>query len=502
MRIRSFRLINVRCFQDTGDVVLGVGCNIFVGGNNAGKTTLLRAVTSWQVNPFSLVADGRPGEQVVINELVLDDVASEDFVRRKPVESGTMRLVRFHRGERAYSDGIPTHQAPEDAVYFEQQWPKNLVIPFFAKRKASGYDENVNSSSQGVVNGTFSNLYARIDRVVSPGTKAHEFYKNAVLAILGVFISTQSSPNGKKAGYFYDEDTFVPLDQMGDGVSEIVALIVDLSLAVNKVFVIEEPETNLHPRGLKALLALIRESSQRNQFIIATHSNIVVRELGSEEETRVFRVYRDGETADSPSTVSVIERSPQARLELLRELGYEFGDFDLHDGWLFLEESSAESIIREILIPSFVPELRGRLRTFSANGVTNLEASVFEFQRLVTFIHLSPVYQSRIWVRADGDEPGHKIIDNIKEKFPYLSSRAEVFSRSQFEEFYPEIFDARVKHVLSIKDKSDRRSAKASLLREVLDWTRENQVDAMAAWHESAAEQIALLENILIDLKS
>ncbi|WP_309643990.1 AAA family ATPase, partial [Phenylobacterium sp.] len=249
------------------------------------------------------------------------------------------------------------------------------MIPFAAKRKASGYDQNVNRSAQAVVSGTFHQLYARIDRVASPGTLAHEFYSSAVKEILGVFIGTQSAVNGKQAGYYYDEDTFVPLDQMGDGVSEIVALIVDLSLANGKVFVLEEPETNLHPKGLKALLNLVRESASKNQFIIATHSNIVLRELGTDPTSRVFRVHKQGDQSDSPSSVIKVERGHQENLELLRELGYEFGDFDLHDGWLFLEESSAEFVVREILIPWFTPKLRGRLRTFSAAGVDNLEPS-------------------------------------------------------------------------------------------------------------------------------
>ena len=406
-----------------------------------------------------------------------------------------MRFIRHFRG------GIPNSAIITSNVgtttLFDTQWPNNFIIPFSAKRKAAGYDQNVNRAAQSSVNGTFHNLYARIDRVASPGTKAHDFYRAAVEDILGVFIGTQSATNGKQAGYYYDEDTFIPLDQMGDGVSEIVALIVDLSLAKGKVFVLEEPETNLHPKGLKALLNLVRESSKYNQFIIATHSNVVVRELGSSDKSKIFRVYRDSDAPNSPSSVHEIANSPAAHLEVLRDLGYEFSDLNLHDGWLFLEESSAETIIRDVLIPWFAPELRGRIRTFSAAGVQNLEPTISEFQRLVTFVHLDPVYRERLWVRADGDEPGREIIAKLQSKFPYLASpKAEIFSKPQFELFYPEAFQERANRAISIKDKKIRIDAKANLLKDVLRWSIDNPEEAKAAWQMSAAEQIDLLSSI------
>jgi len=63
---------------------------------------------------------------------------------------------------------------------------------------------------------------------------------------------------------------------MGEGLANIVALLSELAVNSGKLFLIEMPENDLHPQALKALLDLILESSKRNQFIISTHSNIVV----------------------------------------------------------------------------------------------------------------------------------------------------------------------------------------------------------------------------------
>jgi hypothetical protein len=318
----------------------------------------------------------------------------------------------------------------------------------------------------------------------------------AVKDIIGLPITTKASGSGKEAGFYFDENTFVTLERMGDGVSEMVALIVELCLEKNKVFVLEEPETNLHPRGLKSLLKMIRESSENNQFFISTHSNVVVRELGS-EAGKVFRVFCDSDGHTGPHRVEEVERTSAAHMELLRELGYDFTDFELHSGWLFLEESSAETIIQEILVPVFASRLRGRLRTYSAGGATNLEPSVYEFQRLVVLIHLQPVYKDRLWIRADGDEAGAKAVEKIRNAFPHLSEESlSTFSEAQFEFYYPPIFQEEVKEVLAITDNQSKRKRKSALLQKVLDWTKANGDAAHAAWEVSAKELIELLQSI------
>jgi predicted ATPase len=501
MRFKSFRVVGMRCFEDTGNIDLGPGCNVFVGQNNSGKSTLLKGLIGWQLRPFSAGADARKGTLLSESQLVINDVKLSDYLRQRPAASPTIRYIRTFHGTSPNRDDIPTMVLTNNEPLFASAWPKNFIVPYIARRKAVGFNENVAQQAQSTVDGTLHNLYARIDRVASPGTKAHTYYKAAVEEILGVFITTSASVNGKMAGYYFDDDTFVPIEQMGDGVAEIASLLVDLSLAENKVFILEEPETNLHPRGLKALLELIRVSSANNQFIVATHSNIVVRELGADESTKVFRVFRDGIEPQSPSCVEEVERTPNARLELLRELGYEFGDFDLHDAWLFLEESSAERVIRDVLIPWFVPKLAGRLRTYSAGGVDNVEPSVVEFQRVITFVHLSPVYRDRIWIRVDGDEVGRAITKRVVETFPYLSfPRAGAFSKSDFEMFYPVQFADRVSEILLIGDRQRKRNEKKILLEEVLQWTCENESEARTEWAASASEQIEFLKLIQREL--
>ena len=107
------------------------------------------------------------------------------------------------------------------------------------------------------------------------------------------------------------------------------------------------------------------------------------------------------ETLPVKAAIRLVAPTAQARLEVLRDLGYSFSDFDLWDGWLFLEEASAERIIRDYLIPWFVPKLQ-RVRTLSAGGATKVEPAFEDFHRLVRFTHLEKAYENLAWVRVDG----------------------------------------------------------------------------------------------------
>ncbi len=120
---------------------------------------------------------------------------------------------------------------------------------------------------------------------------------------------------------------------------------------------------------------------------------------------------------------------------------------------------------------------------------------------LITFVHLQPAYEGRIWVRADGDDAGTKVINRMRETFPNMDECAlSAFAKSQFEYYYPEQFQSKVEETLAVNDKNEKRKAKAALLNEVLDWTTDNKEDAKQAWNVSAGEVIEFLRKISKDL--
>jgi hypothetical protein len=180
----------------------------------------------------------------------------------------------------------------------------------------------------------------------------------------------------------------------------------------------------------------------------------------------------------------------------LRARGYALSDFELWDGWLVLEESSAERIICDYLIPWFAPRLT-RLRTLAAGGTSGVEPTFEDFRRLMLFAHLEPVYRNATWVRVDGDKSGKDVVARLKGKYPtWQEDRFACFPEPQFETFYPTCFSDKVARALALSNSNDRRDAKKTLLDEVRLWLDEDDARGRIALRESASLVIDDLKRI------
>jgi hypothetical protein len=376
--------------------------------------------------------------------------------------------------------------------------PNNFIYPLLAKRKVSTFDPHVTSQAANNVLPTLSNLTALVDRMANPGNRKSADYLERCRQILGLQVVAYDGDAGKQPGYVVGEHEMVPLTAMGEGVAPIAALLIRLIGAEGKLFLIEELENDLHPDALKQLLDLIVEKSNKNQFIITTHSNIVLKRLGGAKDAKVFKV-RCELVRDIPtSTVAELGDSSEDRSALLAELGYEFSDSELWAGWLLLEESSAEKIIREYLIPWFAQSLQQRLRTFSARSRSLIERKFEDFNDLFVFLHLQPTYRHRAWVLIDGGGEEKKIIDKLKEVYAVRGWGAEHFrqlSKHDFEDYYPDEFQAENAEIKAT-DRGHRQSRKILLREKVENWIKENEARARKEFSVSAKEVIDFLKMI------
>jgi len=186
-------------------------------------------------------------------------------------------------------------------------------------------------------------------------------------------------------------------------------------------------------------------------------------------------------------------------VEALEELGYELADYDLWNAWLILEESTAESIINDILIPKFTPGLKSKLGTIAAKGIDDV---TLKFERLYTdflFIHLMPKYLNKAWVIVDNDLNGKKVIRKLKSAFAaseWNENTFQNFSKSNFEEYYPKRFKKDIDKVIKMKHGSPKQEAKKKLLKKVLDWADKNKTESKKQFKKSAKEVIEILKSI------
>jgi predicted ATP-dependent endonuclease of OLD family len=312
------------------------------------------------------------------------------------------------------------------------------------------------------------------------------------------------SKKGKKAAYTVKNIDSIPLDAMGEGVANLLGFIVDLCIAEDKLFLVEEPENDIHPKALKGLLKLIAEKAGNNQFVITTHSNIVTKYLGAETGSKVFSVQTQFVERIPTSEVEEVDTF-ESRREVMEALGYELSDFGLWDSWLLLEEASAERIIKEYLIPEHVPSLQGKLRTFSARTISEVKTKFDDFNRLFVFLHLQPTYKDRAWVIVDAGHDGDEVIQKLKQTYVtsgWDESHFQQFAQPDFEKYYPASFQERADTILALTDRKVKREGKQALLDEVLAWIEESRQEAKVEFGTSASEVIEKLRAIEIHLEN
>jgi AAA15 family ATPase/GTPase len=507
MWISRLELENIRAFSKQ-ELEFTRGINLFIGANNAGKSSILKPILNLQEGlPTLSYDDVRAGEISARAQLT---ILNYDGQKIKINHNGNIRdpIVKLHLEFRLNKRNNTIHnvawpnQTLGNGFSFNKSAntePNNAIYPFLSKRKVTTLKTNVAISEAEHVSQNFEQLNAKIDRLTNPTfLPGHEFYKKACKEVLKFEVYTSQHNQGKHATYTIRNNQHISLLSMGEGVMNIVALIADLSLAENAIFVIEEPENDIHPKALKKLMEFIKERASNNQFFITTHSNIVLKSLGAVQDAKIYEVNGGFENKIPTATVQELITSEDKK-NALEALGYDVEDYDLWKGWLFFEESSAEKIVRDYLIPWFFPRLKSSLKTFSSGGVDKLSKKFDRFDELFIFLHQQPIYQNKAWAFVDAGERESSVLGKLKEKYTsrgWNEDRFYQLTKHSFEEYYPSSFSEDTQRINQITDKQEKREEKKALLERVEVWICGNEAAAKEAFEASAAEIITVLGRI------
>jgi predicted ATPase len=544
MFVEKLDILNIRSYEKAS-LEFSPGINLIVGPNNAGKSTILRCLQRLQ-NGLGGISreDVRKSKEVGkfhvrISGLTIDD--NPLFQQKsKSTMIGKWQDIFFnfwsdhgvgkHEEKQQITGGevnvtiedddikvtLQTGEKAKDKAFHDfpgfpdMENKNNFIFPFLARRKTAHYNSQQGAQSAFGITEQLYNLPARIQNLLNHTHPFSEEYRERCEDILGFapgkVAGTQT--NEDKLGIFVRQE-MIYLESMGDGVANVLGLLTILLTEDSKLFLIEELENDIHPEALKKLLTFILEKSRHNQFIISTHSNIIVKYLASIPETKIFYTeWGLKEFSKKPKTIipttciQEIGNNPRERLGILTKLGYDLFDFDLYSSYLIFEESSAEQVVREFLIPTFAPGLQGRIKTISAGGADGIPARFDDFLRLFVFIHTSPIYFQKAWVLADGDGAGRKNIAKLKEKFKdWPEGHFINLSKENFEEYYPPTFKKEYDSIDRIKGKEERFLQKGQLTKKLMDWIKNRPVRAKSHFKKSTKEIIDLLKQIEVALK-
>ncbi len=520
MFVHTLEIENLRSFSHE-KLEFSRNINILTGANNSGKSTIIKALYKLQDDNSLAKEDIRIG-QVAFDILTrLEDVTDTDRIAFEN-SGNTVTIYSKNLYIRHLNAGTSTNEIIEsssliiDALDSLQYlglhpqpfkgFPKtetqnNFIYPFFAKRKTSHFYNQGGKEHTYNVMDSFYNLPAKVLKASQSVNK--KLFEKYCEDILGFTISIIPGDNNEnKLGIYAGHNTTIPIEAMGEGVANILGLITILLTEDRKLFLIEELENDIHPQALKKLLNLIIDKSEKNQFIISTHSNIVLKYLGSLTTTKIFFTETISFEGGVPTgTIKEVENSSHDRLRILEQLGYDLFDYNLYKGYLLLEESSAEKIIKDFLIPNFVPQLINQLRTIAAAGADDLEPKFNDFHRLFLYVHITEVYKNKAWVIADGDAVGKKYIQRLQTKFKtWSSNHFQNFDKENFEQYYPERFKIDVNTIMKMPHGKSKQELKTKLLKTVVEWIEQNKEQAITEFSISARDVIDRLIHIRNEL--
>jgi predicted ATPase len=514
MWLKSIQIRNTKGFVDSGAIEFSQGINVLVGTNNAGKSTVLRSIQLLQpTNELHAFFNNflHIGTSPSLVSLELADVTTQiaipsvkQNVPNFDEKSWKPKINFSSTNNEQFRASIenPITKAKENlpAELCQPNEPSNFIYPYFSRRKTIQFQYQINNNHARLVEETFQHLPSKIDELLTLDSGFVEPFIETCNKILGIKVSCVQFGGGKNVGLRLKSGRLLPIENMGEGILHILFFLARLCSATGKLFLIEEIETDLHPKALKSLLEFIIDKSQSNQFIVTTHNNIVVRYLGGAPKSKVFSLEMK---LEEPSKIPIctcqpVPDEPDKRISLLENLGYDVFDSFLWKGYLILEESTAERVICEVLIPNFYPSLLTKLRTIAARGVQNVEPCFNDFHRLFVFVHTSPAYKERAWVIVDGNTEGKNIIERLKEKFnkEWPDNHFRSFSAEQFEKYYPKRFGQQVADVLAMPHGKRKQDAKGELAVSVVNWALNDPVAAKVEFQESASEVLRFLGEI------
>lgn len=304
--IEKLRIQNYGCIQDAE--VRFTPLHALIGPNDSGKSTVLRALRT-----LPIFAEGFRGDHQAWDR-VLDEVQYRERKRDVvfTVSTGavwwTVSLSngkfaeRSSGGEREISDISRPSQLLQDPALAElaqalrgatllradpdeMRLPSPLILDGQPLRFASDRGAGLPGVYDAIVNRDLS-AYVEINSTVKRLFPPVET------------IRTKNPAVGKKTiGVQLVDGTFVPAEQMSEGLLYFLAFAALPHLEPTSLLLVEEPENGLHPARIREVMRILREVSKTTQVVLATHSPLVVNELEGHEVTLLTRTVEKGTRA-------------------------------------------------------------------------------------------------------------------------------------------------------------------------------------------------------------
>ena len=167
-------------------------------------------------------------------------------------------------------------------------------------------------------------------------------------------------------------DLAIPINRVGTGVANALAMLyVALTAQTQRFILLEEPNSFLHPRALRELLAILAEIGGKHQFFVTTHSSDVLRTINA---STVTLLEHDG----CQTTVKQTSGKELHKFHAgLVDLGIRLTDLHGCDKVLWVEGETEEAIF-PLLLKHFFPELAQGIAVLPLHATGDFESKKYE----------------------------------------------------------------------------------------------------------------------------
>ena len=337
MKLKELSLINFRSFSKA-DIILDEKCSIFFGVNGVGKTSVLRSINLLYANIINAIVNRKELRQRYNIELgdirygrTLTKIQGYFSVQSNDEVIQYERGMERKNGKRSHSkaslDIIAASvqnsyidDTDQDNIPVFVNYGTNRLVLDIPLRIRTHHEFDVYSAYEKAIENqidfrTFFEWYrnqedAENEIKVEKKDFAYEdrslgAVRKAILAMLPEFENLHISRKPRLAMVVEKDGMSLNVSQLSDGEKCILAMFGDLakrlSLANPKlenpllgegVVLIDEIELHMHPSWQRMILRVLRSTFPNIQFIITTHSPIVLSEVDG--NYKVFFMNSDG----------------------------------------------------------------------------------------------------------------------------------------------------------------------------------------------------------------
>jgi predicted ATPase len=334
MWIKSFRVVNYKSIDDSGEHTLARHMNVIVGQNNAGKTALLQAIAQrLETRPHKNSSQRRGAPTNPSSGIHLNFTATEQELHDIIMSSGNVGVpipeayrsnpLSFLKVPHMVFSALYRAAEGQGTGWIQHQYPSNNIetpgaIAMFTPdpgRSSLGIGQLTNTSTNdniGIIVGAaltrktylFNALRSPAPRssagsnsvllpdaqnlpevlsTFQPNRTLYKAYIDQVRRVLPLVKWVDVTPIGNHSEvrvWNVDEESTRddlpnPLSECGTGVGQVLAILYVVIRSTGDVICIDEPNSFLHPGAAKALMTILNEHKE-HQYVIATHSPEII----------------------------------------------------------------------------------------------------------------------------------------------------------------------------------------------------------------------------------